>query len=123
MPEKILIIEDQVDTATLLAIALKRAGYQVLQAHSGEAGLQLAMSEKPDLIILDVMMPDMNGFDVLKALYATSQTIPPVILFTAMDEVEDVIKGMQAGAHSYLVKPTSREKLVETVKNALSEKK
>jgi len=123
MPEKILIIEDQVDTATLLAIALKRVGYVVFQAHSGQAGLELALSEKPDLIILDVMMPDMNGFDVLKALYATSQAIPPVILFTAMDEVEDVLKGMAAGAHSYLVKPTSREKLLETVKTALSEKK
>ena len=123
MPEKILIVDDQVDTATLLAIALKRVGYEVLQAHSGQAALELALSQKPDLIILDVMMPDMNGFDVLKALYTTSQEIPPVILFTAKDEVEDVIKGMAAGAHSYLVKPTSREKLLETVKAALSEKK
>jgi DNA-binding response OmpR family regulator len=123
MPEKILIVDDQVDTATLLAIALKRAGYAVLQAHNGQAALQLALSEKPDLIILDVMMPDMSGFEVLKALDTTSQAIPPVILFTAKDEVEDVVKGMAAGAHSYLVKPTSREKLLETVKTALSEKK
>lgn len=123
MPEKILIVDDQEDTATLLAIALKRGGYEVLKAHSGQAALEQALSEKPDLIILDVMMPDMNGFDVLKALYSISQTIPPVILFTARDEVEDVVKGMAAGAHSYLVKPTSREKLMETVKTALAEKK
>jgi len=123
MPEKILIVDDQEDTATLLAIALKRGGYEVLKAHSGQAALEQALSEKPDLIILDVMMPDMNGFDVLKALYSISQTIPPVILFTARDEIEDVVKGMAAGAHSYLVKPTSREKLMETVKTALAEKK
>jgi len=123
MAEKILIIDDEVDTAALLGIALKRVGYEVFQAHGGQAGLKLALSEKPDLIILDVMMPDMNGFDVLKALYATSQTIPPVILFTAKSDVEDVVKGLEAGAQSYLVKPTSREKLLETVKTALTEKK
>lgn len=123
MPEKILIVDDQVDTATLLSIALKRAGYEVFQAHSGQAALEQALNKKPDLIILDVMMPDMDGFAVLKTLSALSQTIPPVILFTAKDEVEDVVKGMAAGAHSYLVKPTSREKLLETVKAALAEKK
>src|SRR6185436_9296913 len=119
MPEKILIVDDQEDTTTLLSIALKRAGYEVFQAHSGQAALEQALNKKPDLIILDVMMPDMDGFDVLKTLASISQTIPPVILFTAKDEVEDVVKGMADGAHSYLVKPTSREKLLEAVKTAL----
>jgi DNA-binding response OmpR family regulator len=105
-------------------MTLTRAGYTVIKASTGSAALELAQSEKPDLIILDIMMPDVTGLDVLKTLRGRHGAPPPtVILFTAKSRVEDMTEGMQAGAYKYLVKPTSREKLLETVKAALAEAK
>lgn len=124
MPEKILVVDDEPDTVTLLGMTLTRAGYTVLKATSGKAGLELVASEHPDLIILDIMMPDLSGLDVLKALREKPGSNPPtVILFTAKSRMEDMIEGMEAGAYKYLVKPTSREKLLETVKAALADRK
>ena len=122
MSAKILVVDDEPDTVTLLAMTLQRAGYTVLKANNGKAGLELAFSERPDLIILDIMMPELTGLDVLKTLrgkYGTPQ--PIVILFTAKSRVEDMVEGMKAGAYKYLVKPTSREKLLETVRAALAD--
>ena len=122
MPAKILVVDDEPDTVTLLAMTLTRAGYTVLKANNGRAGLELALSERPDLVILDIMMPDLTGLDVLKALRGKYGAPPPiVILFTAKSRVEDMVEGMEAGAYKYLVKPTSREKLLETVKGALAD--
>jgi DNA-binding response OmpR family regulator len=124
MPAKILVVDDEPDTVTLLGMTLTRAGYIVLKATSGKAGLELAASDHPDLIILDIMMPDLSGLDVLKALRGQPGSNPPtVILFTAKSRMEDMIEGMEAGAYKYLVKPTSREKLLETVKAALADRK
>ncbi len=120
MPEKILVVDDEPDTVSLLSLTLGRAGYTVLKATSGRAGLDMAARERPDLIILDVMMPDLSGMDVLKALKQT-YAAPPVIFFTAKSRVEDMVAGMEAGAYRYLVKPTSREKLLETVRAALAD--
>lgn len=120
MPERILVVDDEPDTVSLLSLTLGRAGYTVIKATSGRAGLDIAARERPDLIILDIMMPDLSGLEVLKALrhlYA----VPPVIFFTAKSRVEDMVEGMEAGAYRYLVKPTSREKLLETVKAALTD--
>jgi two-component system alkaline phosphatase synthesis response regulator PhoP len=122
MPAKILVVDDEPDTVTLLGMTLTRAGYTVLKATSGREGLTLALSERPDLLILDIMMPDLNGLDLLKTLRAEHGAPPPaVILFTAKSRMEDMAEGLQAGAYKYLVKPTSREKLLETVKAALAE--
>jgi two-component system alkaline phosphatase synthesis response regulator PhoP len=121
MTAKILVVDDEPDTVSLLSITLGRAGYTVLKANDGKSGLELAASEKPDLIILDVMMPDMTGLEVLRALRRSQTTPPRVILFTAKSRTEDMMEGMEAGAYKYLVKPTSREKLLETVKAALAE--
>ena len=124
MSEKILVVDDEPDTVTLLGMTLTRAGYTVLKANSGKAALELAQSEKPDLIILDDMMPDVTGLDVLKTLRTKHGAPPPaVILFTAKSRVEDMAEGLEAGAYKYLVKPTSREKLLETVKAALADTK
>jgi two-component system OmpR family response regulator len=120
MPEKILVVDDEPETVSLLGLTLSRAGYSVIKATSGRAGLDIAAREHPDLIILDIMMPDLSGLDVLKALRKV-YPVPPVIFFTAKSRVEDMIEGMEAGAYKYLVKPTSREKLLETVRAALAD--
>lgn len=116
----ILVVDDEPDTATLLELNLKREGYRVLKANGGRAALEIAAREKPDLIILDMMMPDLNGMEVLERLKSI-YTLPPVIFFTARDRVEDIAAGLEAGARRYLLKPTSRDKLVEAVRSALAE--
>ena len=121
MPAKILVVDDEPDTANLLSLTLTRAGYEVKQANNGKTALTLALQDPPDLVILDVMMPEVSGLDVLSALQKPPYTSPPVILFTARGRFDDVNGGIEAGAFRYLVKPTSREKLLETVKAALTE--
>lgn len=120
MTAKILIVDDEPDTLSLLAITLGRAGYVITKAGNGRGALEAARREAPDLIILDVMMPDMSGLEVLRALQADGGAAPRVIFFTARGRAEDMLAGLQAGAYKYLVKPTSREKLLETVKQALA---
>jgi len=121
MSAKILVVDDEVDTLKLMEITLKQEGYTVLKATTGEACLEIAAAENPDLIILDLMMPQLSGLDVLKQLNL-SYGSPPIILFSAKNRIEDVIEGMEAGAYRYLVKPTRRDKLLETVKAALEER-
>ncbi len=119
---KILIADDEPDTLTLLGMTLTRAGYAVHKAHNGHECLAVAERERPELIILDMMMPDLTGLEVLRGLknfYAQ----PPVIFFTAKGRAEDMTQGIEAGAYRYLIKPTSREKLLETVKTTLAELK
>ncbi len=119
MAEKILVVDDEPDTLSLLGMTLTRAGYTVLKAPTAKTALDLARQEQPDLIILDVMLPDGSGVDVLKTLRAEASTAQ-VVFFTAKGRVEDMTAGLDAGAYKYLVKPTSREKLLETVKAALA---
>jgi DNA-binding response OmpR family regulator len=121
MAPKILVVDDEVDTLKLMEITLRQEGYTVLKATNGETCLEIAAAENPDLIILDLMMPNLSGLDVLKQLNS-SYGSPPIILFSAKNRIEDVIEGMEAGAYRYLVKPTRREKMLETVKAALEER-
>ena len=123
MPDKILVVDDEPDTLSLLAFTLTRAGYTVLKATSGRICLEITAAEKPDLIILDMMMPDMDGLHVLQALRSSGSTHPPVVFFTAKGRAEDMTAGLEAGAFHYLVKPTSRDKLLETVRAALADGK
>ncbi|HEX8992975.1 MAG TPA: response regulator [Anaerolineales bacterium] len=107
MSEKILIIDDDVDTLRLVGLMLQRQGYQISAATSGEQGLEKAFAEKPDVILLDVMMPEMDGYEVARRLRrnpASSQT--PILLFTAKTQLDDKVAGYEAGADDYLTKPT-----------------
>ncbi len=122
MAEKILVVDDEPDTVSLLSMTLARVGYSVVKATSGKSCLEQVQKEKPDLIVLDVMLPDMSGLEVLKALRASADETP-VVFFTAKGRVEDMTQGIEAGAYRYLVKPTSRERLLETVKAALADSK
>src|ERR1700730_18358839 len=104
--EKILIIDDTPANIALLADALEPRGYEILAASSAEEGLSIAAQSLPDLILLDVVMPDRDGFGVCGALKANAATHAiPVLFVTAKDETQDVLCGFRAGAVDYIPKP------------------
>ena len=95
----------------ILKFNLQKEGYDTLEAYDGEAGLQLALQENPDLILLDVMLPKMIGWDVCKKLRETGSSIP-VIILTAREEEEDKVLGLEIGADDYITKPFSTRELM-----------
>ena len=111
----ILIVEDEKNIVDIIRFNLQRAGYDTLEAYDGEAGLAAAREKKPDLILLDVMMPKMMGFDVCRALRAEGDNVP-VIILTAREEEEDKILGLEIGADDYITKPFSMRELMARVK-------
>ncbi len=121
MPAKVLIVDDEQEVVRLLEVILTRAGFAIAKAYSGRECLSLLTRENPDVILLDIMMPGMSGLEVMEALRTIygAVSMPPVIFLTAKGGMESMIEGLQAGAYKYLVKPTSREKLIEIVKSAL----
>lgn len=121
MAEKILIIDDDIDTLKLVGLMLERQGYHIAVASNGTLGLTKAASEKPDLILLDIMMPDMDGYEVTKRLRADhSLAHIPIIMFTAKTMVDDKVAGFEAGVDDYLTKPTHPAELIAHVKAVLS---
>lgn len=116
--ERLLVIEDELPMRTALADALGAEGYRVLTAADGETGLRRAMAEKPDLIVLDLMMPKMDGFTVCSELRRLANA-SPVLVLTAKGQVEDRVRGLDAGADDYLVKPFSTEELLARVRALL----
>ena len=121
MPEKILVVDDDVDTLRLVGLMLQRQGYQIAAASNGQQALALALSEKPDLILLDVMMPDMDGYEVTRRLRANPSTVStPIIMFTAKSQVDDKVMGFEAGVDDYLTKPTQPRELFAHVKAVLA---
>ncbi len=110
---KILIVEDERDVAELISFNLERKGYQTVLAYDGLTGQELALKERPDLIILDLMLPGKHGFSVFKDLRRDNRTAhTPVLILTARAQTEDRIKGLEAGADDYLSKPFSPKELV-----------
>ncbi|MBN2388874.1 MAG: response regulator [Anaerolineales bacterium] len=121
MAEKILIIDDDLDTLKLVGMMLQKQGYQILAATTGEQGLTQAENEDPDLILLDVMMPGMDGYEVARRLRANSDTAStPILMFTAKTQLDDKVTGFEAGADDYLTKPTHPSELVAHVKALLA---
>lgn len=116
--ERILIIEDETPMRTALADLLAGEGYRPLSAADGEAGLERALAEKPDLILLDVMLPKLDGFAVCAELRRLAQHMP-VLMLTAKGQIEDRVTGLDAGADDYLVKPFSTEELLARVRALL----
>lgn len=120
MAEKILVVDDDVDTLRLVGLMLQRQGYQIVAANNGQQALSLAQNEKPDLIILDVMMPDMDGYEVTRQLRANPSTNNiPIIMFTAKSQVDDKVTGFESGVDDYLTKPTQPRELFAHVKAIL----
>jgi len=121
MSEKILIVDDDLDTLRLVGLMLQRQGYQISAATNGQQGLDKAFEEDPDLILLDVMMPDMDGYEVTRRLRqnpATSNT--PILMFTAKTQLDDKVVGFEVGANDYLTKPTHPSELQARVKTLLA---
>jgi len=110
---RVLIIEDDKDILNLVAWHLKAADYEVLKAEDGVSGLETALREKPDLVVLDLMLPGMDGLDVCKTLKRNKETgAMPIIMLTARGEEADRIVGLELGADDYVVKPFSPRELV-----------
>lgn len=121
MSEKILIIDDDLDTLRLVGLMLQRQGYQISAATNGQQGLDKAFEEDPDLILLDVMMPDMDGYEVTRRLRQNPSTIEtPILMFTAKIQLDDKVMGFEVGANDYLTKPTHPAELQARVKTLLS---
>ena len=123
MSKKILFIEDESALQKTFGEILKQEGYEMISALDGETGLRLAKSEKPDLILLDLILPKIHGFDVLKKLKGDKETKDiPVIVLTNLEKIEDVDKALELGATTYLIKAQySLEEVVEKIKKVLQE--
>jgi len=121
MVEKILIVDDDADTLRLVGLMLQRQGYQISAASSGSQGLAKAFEERPNLILLDVMMPDMDGYEVTRRLRANPATSSiPILMFTAKTQLDDKVTGFEVGADDYLTKPTHPTELQSHVKSLLA---
>lgn len=116
--ERILIVEDELPMRTALQDVLAAEGYRVLTAADGAAGLERAVNEKPDLVLLDIMMPALDGYSVCAELRRLDNPVP-VLMLTAKGQVEDRVAGLDAGADDYLVKPFSTEELLARVRALL----
>ncbi len=119
--ETILIVDDERDLRDALKTALSEAKYKVLEAEDGEKGLELARSENPDLILLDITMPHMNGHQVLRELRAhPSGKNPKIILFTNSDDPADITRGVGLKSDAYLIKSqTSLEDIIKKIKQEI----
>src|SRR6266516_4337429 len=115
MNARLLIIEDELPMRTALKDCLEAEGYRVLTAAEGESGLERALKEKPDLILLDIMLPRLDGFAVCSELRRLSDNVP-VLMLTAKGQVEDRVAGLDAGADDYLIKPFSTDELLARVR-------
>ena len=115
MDKRILIIEDEQNIVDILAFNLQRDGYQTIEAMDGATGLELALERDPDLILLDLMLPRMDGFEVCRRLREAGRTTP-VIMLTAREEETDKVLGLELGADDYITKPFSMRELLARVK-------
>jgi DNA-binding response OmpR family regulator len=120
MAKRILVVDDEIESVKLIGLMLQRRGYEIAAARSGVQALDKARTESPDLIILDVMMPDMDGYEVCRRLRADPVTASmPIIMFTAKTMVDDKVAGFQAGADDYLTKPVHPEELASRIEAVL----
>ncbi len=124
MSKKILVVDDEPNIVKLIASRLRNNGYDVISALDGEDGLKKAITEKPDLILLDIIMPGLNGFEVCKRLKENELTKEiPVIMLTALAEEKDLSKGLEEGASCFITKPFSAVDLLHEIKTAMQDKK
>ena len=114
MPKKILIVEDEANIRELLRLYLEREGYTVLEAENGVEGIKMWKSDKPDMLLLDVMMPVMDGWAVCREIRAESDV--PIIMLTANGETADRVSGLEMGADDYIVKPLEMPEVIARVR-------
>jgi len=114
MPERVLIVEDEPAISDIVAFNLRRAGYDVMTATDGEGGLRLALEGKPDLVLLDVMLPGLDGFEICRRIRVEGHTTP-ILMLTAKGEETDKVLGLELGADDYITKPFSMKELLARV--------
>ncbi len=119
MSTRILVVEDEEKLARFIELELKHEGYEVSKAYDGRTALEMAGSDQYDLILLDIMLPGLNGLEVLRRLNMEEGRVPPVILVTARDAVMDKVSGLDAGAVDYITKPFAIEELLARIRVAL----
>ena len=115
MASTILIVEDEQNIVDILSFNLSREGYDTLEAYDGPTGLQLALEQNPSLILLDIMLPGMDGFDVCRKVRESGATTP-ILMLTAREEEADKVLGLELGADDYITKPFSMRELLARVK-------
>jgi DNA-binding response OmpR family regulator len=116
MKKKILVVDDEDDILQFLELVLREKGYDVVTAASGQEALTRAQIEKPDLVLLDIMMPQMDGWEVLKLLRVDDETADiPVAMLSARTEAKDRVQGLQEGAVDYICKPFALQELLEKI--------
>lgn len=117
---RILVVDDEEKNVKLMEALLLPRGYEVIKAYDGEEALQKVREELPDLVLLDVMMPIMNGFDVCRTLKDDMETrLIPIVIMTALGEIDDRVKGIEAGADDFLTKPINRDELLARIQTSL----
>jgi DNA-binding response OmpR family regulator len=122
LSQSVLVVDDEPMARTLLRLMLVRAGFEVSEAEDGYDALEKIAEELPDLVILDVMMPGMDGFTVCRAVRESDRTARlPVIMLSAKTDLESVNRGLRAGANKYLTKPISPDELTRQVRSVLGE--
>lgn len=122
MKKHILVVDDEIGALTLIGIMLERGGFSVLKAKDATSALAVLDQNTPDMIILDVMMPGMDGIELCKVIRTRNTTREtPVLILSARGDAESVMRGMEAGANDYLPKPILHHDLVAKVRNMLSE--
>ena len=121
MPEKILIIEDEEKIARFIELELTHEGYEIEKSYNGREGLEMAENGHFDLLLLDIMLPELNGLEVLRRIRKTSEI--PIIMLTARDAVTDKVSGRDMGADDYITKPFAIEELLARIRVALKRKK
>jgi pilus assembly protein CpaE len=120
MAKKILVVDDDIQTLKLVGLVLDRKGYEIIAAQEGKTALEKARAEDPDLVVLDIMMPDIDGYEVSRRLRADPDTADlPILMFTAKSEVEDKVAGFEAGADDFLTKPIHPQELLSRVEALL----
>ena len=117
-PVRVLVVDDEVNIAELLAMALRYEGWEVRMAHTGRAAVSEAADLRPDAVVLDIMLPDFDGLEVLRRLRATQPDVP-VLFLTARDAVEDRVAGLTAGGDDYVTKPFSLEEVVARLRGLI----
>jgi DNA-binding response OmpR family regulator len=122
LPVRILVVDDEPDTVGLIEITLKPAGFLIEKVFSAAEALDRIRSDSFDLVLLDVMMPDMDGFEVIEKLQEESTPLPPFLFLTAKGRIVDVERGQALGAAGYLVKPATRGELLDAINATVGDK-
>jgi DNA-binding response OmpR family regulator len=118
---RILVVDDEPDTLGLIELTLQTAGFSVRTAANGDQALKILLDDTFDLLLLDIMMPGMTGFDLLEILKNRQVDIPPVVFLTAKSRQEDREKGDSLGAAAFLTKPTTRGDLLDTIRSIVGD--